>query len=63
MYKNLHIMHNYKFSKSLYLLVGNRKNEMFAHMYGKYTRCGFFITFLMFLKKRKFCQTDVDFKN
>ncbi len=63
MYKNLHIMHNYKFSKSLYLLVGNRKNEMFAHMYGKYTRCGFFITFLMFLKKRKFCQTDVDFEN
>ncbi len=59
----MHIMHNYKFSKSLYLLVGNRKNEMFAHMYGKYTRCGFFITFLMFLKKRKFCQTDVDFKN
>ena len=56
-------MHNYKFSKSLYLLVGNRKNEMFAYMYGKYTRCGFFITFLMFLKKRKFCQTDVDFKN
>lgn len=56
-------MHNYKFSKSLYLLVGNRKNEMFAHMYGKYTRCGFVITFLMFLKKRKFCQTDVDFEN
>lgn len=47
-------MHNYKFSKSLYLLVGNRKNEMFAHMYGKYTRCGFFITFLMFLKKENF---------
>lgn len=48
-------MHNYKFSKKVCIFSSvTAKNEMFAHMYGKYTRCGFFITFLMFLKKENF---------
>mgnify|MGYP003177022240 CR=1 FL=1 len=63
MYKNLHIMHNYKFSKSLYLLVGNReKRDVCTHVWKIHTLWIFYY-FLMFLKKRKFCQTDVDFKN